>query len=353
MTTSTVSAVELRVEDDIRRRKVQLPHECRRFGGTELTIHPTVFPLDRQRPFVADVVQRTDDALKVDPAAPNGLEVPEALAVVEVDVTTEHSGISRHIGPPDVLHVDVVDAVGEAVDEFDVVDTLVGEMARIIVEPERRMVVNRSKRALGRGDVEGDFGRMDLQGEFHTVLLEDVHDRTETASKILEAYIDLPRKHRRKRVDEVPDRGSSETVHHADAEFLGGHGSALKLLSGALAHTFGIAVAPDVVRENLLVAIIDVVADGLSDEVRGDGVAFHTTLIEIGTFCGTILRIGLGFGDIEVITPAAELDTLIAHRFCRGHDGFKREIGPLAGEKSDRAPRGRGGGIVHRVGDMD
>ena len=56
---------------------------------------------------------------------------------------------------------------------------------------------------------------------------------------------------------------------------VGGLGGLDQFLGGALAHAFGIAVAVDVVGQDRLVALVDVVAHGLADEVgaRWRGIA--------------------------------------------------------------------------------
>ncbi len=61
-----------------------------------LAVHPAVFPFDRQRPLVADVVERDDDFLEVDVAVPDRAEVPEAARIGEVGMT-ELSKASRRL----------------------------------------------------------------------------------------------------------------------------------------------------------------------------------------------------------------------------------------------------------------
>jgi hypothetical protein len=72
-----------------------------------------VLPLDRERALVADVVERDDDLLEVDVAAADAAEVPVAARVAERRVAAEHAGAAVAAAPPHVLHVHVVDAVGE------------------------------------------------------------------------------------------------------------------------------------------------------------------------------------------------------------------------------------------------
>jgi hypothetical protein len=68
-------------------------HEGGGFGGTELAVHGAVFPFDAQRAAVLDVVQGADDAFEVDVATADGLEVPVAARLVEIDVTAEDAGV--------------------------------------------------------------------------------------------------------------------------------------------------------------------------------------------------------------------------------------------------------------------
>ena len=58
----------------------------------------------------------------------------------------------------------------------------------------------------------------------------------------------------------------------------GGPRGVLHLPRGALAHAFRIAVAPDVRRQDRLVALVDQVADGLADQVVADGEALQAVL---------------------------------------------------------------------------
>ena len=69
-----------------------------------------------------------------------------------------------------VLHVHVVDAVGEGADELDRVDALPEQVAGVEVEAELGPVVEGLEGRLGRVDVEGDLGGMDFQAELHAAL---------------------------------------------------------------------------------------------------------------------------------------------------------------------------------------
>lgn len=258
--------------------------------------------------------------------------------VVEIHVAAKHPGIGGMFGPTDVFHVDVVDALREAVDEPDIVNPLVAEVAGVVVETEGRVVANRGQGALGGGDVKGDLRRVDLESEFDAVVVELVHDRAEAFGEIIVSPVDLSRQVGGERVEQMPDRGAGEAVDHFDAEFLGGHCGFFQLLGGALAHAFGITVTVDVVGQDLRVALVDVVTHRLADQVAGNGEALHAVFVQQLTF-GLAVG-GVGFVDFEVVAPAAEFDTVIAEGLGFFDDGFAGKVGPLAGEEGDGSCHG-------------
>ena len=80
-------------------------------------------------------------------------------------------------------------------------------------------------------------------------------------------------------------------------------------------------------------AVIDVVANGLADKVVGDG---ETLEAVIGEQLPLFLDVfGVGRIDIEVVAPAGELYSIVAHFLNEGGEFFERHIGPLAGEQGD------------------
>src|SRR5690606_11255327 len=185
-----------------------------------------------------------------------------------------------------VLDVDVVDAVRELADELDGIDPLPNEMARIEIEAEFLAVADRIEGAAGGVDVEGEFGRVDFEGEADAAFGEDVEDRVPAIGELLEAGFDHRLGHWRERVGEVPDAGAGEAVDDANAELLRGAGGRLHFLGGALVDAIGLAVAPDVGRQDRLMAFVDDVADRLANEVIADRVALQAVAIELFAFGG-------------------------------------------------------------------
>ena len=77
-----------------------------------LTIHAAVFPFNRERAFVADLVESPHDLLKIDTATTWRAEVPASARITKVEMTRQDA-----LFPPEsddrILDVDVVDAVVE------------------------------------------------------------------------------------------------------------------------------------------------------------------------------------------------------------------------------------------------
>src|SRR5437899_4076403 len=78
-----------RIERDLRRREVRPTDECEPVGCAPVPVHAAVLPFDRQRPCVADPIQRAKELLEVDVAVAGRDEVPAARLLAEVQVRAE------------------------------------------------------------------------------------------------------------------------------------------------------------------------------------------------------------------------------------------------------------------------
>ena len=90
-------------------------------------------------------------------------------------------------------------------DELHIIYALVTEMTGIIVESKGGAVVKSTERAVGTGNIEGNLGGMDLQGETYAHLVEDIQYGIPTPGKIVVTRIDHARRIGRKRIQQVPD----------------------------------------------------------------------------------------------------------------------------------------------------
>ena len=122
---------------------------------------------------------------------------------------------------------------------------------------------------------------MDFQREFHAGLLEFVEDGVPLRGEIGVAVLDLRVADRREAVEQRPDFGAGEAVDDVDAEVLGGVRGADHFLRGALlARPSGLPSPQTCGGQDGLVPLVDVVANGLADEVVGDGPGLEAVLGE-------------------------------------------------------------------------
>jgi len=344
--------VEGGVEGDLVGREGQLLDEGAGFGRAMETVHAAIFPLNGERTSIANIVEGDDDILEADIAAADGAEIPRAPGVAEIGVATEYANGAVTVAPPDVLHVGVVDLLAEGADELHVVDALVAEVARVIIKAEALVVTNGLKGALGRSDVEGDFGRVYFEREVDVLLFKGRQDRLPALSEVIVALLQESLVGRREGVERVPDGRTREAVNDDLAgtlrllghvglagieKFAGRLGGQRHFLGGTLTDAFRLTVAPHMRGENGLVTFVDVVAGGLAYEVRRNGPATEVVLSEQRPEGFDVALFLQRTGDVEVVAPTGELNAFVAHGFDLGEEFGDREVGPLAGEESNGA----------------
>ena len=130
--------------------------------------------------------------------------------------------------------------------------------------------------------------------------------------------------------------GVSPTLSRAGVkEFPGGAGGGLHLFGGALADTFGFAVAPDIGGQNGLVPFVNQIAHGLADEVVGNGVAREAVFGEERPFLFGVIGFGEGAIHFKVVAPAGEFHAVVTHFFDERQQFREGKVSPLSGEKCD------------------
>src|SRR5207245_11564763 len=100
-------------------------------------------------------------------------------------------------------------------------------------------------------------------------------------------------------------------------------------------------LCPAISREDRLVVAGDRIANGLPHEVAGDGPAVESVPLEDLPASLHIVGIGQGLVDLEVITPAGELEPVETPRGRLLRERVESQIGPLAGEQSHRTSHPR------------
>ncbi|MDQ0597730.1 hypothetical protein QF037_002075 [Streptomyces canus] len=78
----------------------------------------------------------------------------------------------------------------------------------------------------------------------------------------------------------------------------------------------------------------DGVADGLTDQVVGDGPALQAVFLQELVARGEVRRVGEGLVDLEVVAPAGEFQSVVAEVAGQTADLFEGKVGPLAGERA-------------------
>ena len=81
---------------------------------------------------------------------------------------------------------------------------------------------------------------------------------------------------------------------------------------------------------------IDAIAHRLSDQVRAERPALETVPAEQVAEISSVLILGQNAIDLEVVSPACELETVESPRAALGRQVGKRQVGPLACEQRDR-----------------
>src|SRR5216684_4846344 len=332
--------LERGVERDAGGSEVGPANQCQCVGRTPVSVYARVLPFDRQRAVVSDSVQGADQRFEVNVAVARRDEGPTAIRLAEVDVRAEDRAVSVE-KLLRVLDVDVVNAIRELHHERRRVEELVRKMARVEVDAEPGPVPDRGQR-LARGDeVVCDLGWMHLQAEADALLVEDVDDRVPARGEVGIASLDLGPVVGRKRVQHVPRLRAGEAVDLLHAESRRGASGVHHLSSRPLAHAFGIAVAPHVGGQDAFVPVVDRVANSLADQVIRDRPALEAVALEDLPTSLDITWIGQGLVDLEVVTPAGELQPVESPGGRLARERVESQIGPLAGEQSHRTSHPR------------
>jgi hypothetical protein len=263
---------------------------------------------------------------------PGETNSPAAAGLAEFEVAAEDRAapVERALG---VLDVRVQDLRAELEHERRRVEELVLEVARVEVDPEALAVADRGERAPRRDEVVGDLGRVHLEREAHALGLEDVDDRAPALGELLVAALDCRKVVRRERVEHVPDRRAGEACYDLHAELGGGARGVLHPLGGAAAHALGFSVTPHVGVEHGAVALVDRVAYGLPDQVVADRPHAEPVALEQLAAAGAVAAVAQRLRDVEVVTPAGELEPVEAPLAALAGQRVERQVGPLAGEQ--------------------
>ena len=220
-------------------------------------VHAGVFPFHRERSLVVGIVEGHDNFLEVDIAVAKGAEIPEAPGIGEVGMAAKYAHGAVSMAPPHVLHVHMEDTVREGADKLHVVDALVTQVRGVVVEAEALVATDRLDRGFRRGDVEGNFRGVDLEGKVHVQFVVGIEDRFPAGGKIFKALVPVGLVGRREGIDRMPYARAGKAVYGGREgieltpvwlgvkEVAGRLAGGDHLLGRALPHALRLAVSPD------------------------------------------------------------------------------------------------------------
>jgi hypothetical protein len=138
-------------------------------------------------------------------------------------------------------------------------------------------------------------------------------------------------------IDHVPDGAAGEAIDDVHAKFLGGAGGVFHLFGSALTHTFGFAIAPDVIGDDALVPRVDIVTYRLPDQMVADGKTLEAVLFQDVPAALGIAILGERPVDFKVIAPARQFQAIVTPTGRFFGNGIQCQVGPLAGKQSHRS----------------
>ena len=106
------------------------------------------------------------------------------------------------------------------------------------------------------------------------------------------------------------------------------------LLGGALADTLGLSITVDLLGKDRRVALVDIVTDRLPDKMVRDCIRTQAMFLEDLPAPGAVAIIAEGLTDLEVVSPAGELDPIVAELLGLLAHCLKGQVSPLSCKKS-------------------
>src|SRR6202035_5110571 len=93
------------------------------------------------------------------------------------------------MAPPNIFHMCMVYSVAELAQKFNVANSLISEMGRVVVKAEPAVIFNRFHRPGRRRDVKRYFGRVHFEREVHIELVENIQDWPEPFAEVVKPLL--------------------------------------------------------------------------------------------------------------------------------------------------------------------
>ena len=165
---------------------------------------------------------------------------------------------------------------------------------------------------------------MHFKGELDPTLCKDIEDWMPQAGELFKPGSDYFLGGCRIAGDIGPQRRTGETGNDGDAESVGGPGSRHHLLGGPLRHFARVAVAPDIVGQDGLMAGVDGIADSGANTMIAQHRCLQFVAGEQIKFLLAVIVFAQGALDLEVVAPATQVNPLVAPFSCLGSQFSQR-----------------------------
>src|SRR5690606_34508871 len=121
------------------------------------------------------------------------------------------------IAPIDIFHVNVKNTIGKFINKSNIINMLISQISRIVIESERRMVIEGFQSKMCCMNIKCDFSRMDFKSKFYSKFLKFIKDRGPAPSEFFVSFFNRTCRYRVKGVKHMPYRASGKTHYCVDS----------------------------------------------------------------------------------------------------------------------------------------
>ena len=132
------------------------------------------------------------------------------------------------------------------------------------------MVIYRLQCSACGKSIERDLCRMYLQRKTYTQFLKLIQDGRKATGEIIIPLLYHRVRYRRERIQIMPNRTTRKTYNRIDSQHLCRMSGPDHLLGSPLVNPFRIAISPNIIRQDRLMALIDIIANSLSYQMGRD-----------------------------------------------------------------------------------
>src|SRR5260370_21665673 len=197
--------------------------------------------------------------------------------------------------------------VGEATIHLQRYDSLPEQMAGVERKSELLAAAQGIEGHFRAVVIENHLAGMHFQREAHAAFSAYIEQGVPSPGEFGKAFRDDCRSGTRIRGEVREDRRSAEPAYYADAELLRDTNRRRHFLAGAVPNTVGIALAPNVIGQQSLMARVNHVADRLAHAMIAEDVERQLIARQQFESGAAIIRLAEGALDFKMIVPAAQL----------------------------------------------